>query len=543
MAYTTNKNIKQLDASSGVSSTDLVPLWDSASQTSKKATLPQLDPVIFRTRPATTSATATTGTPDKQLMLFSLNADTTLNTIERTSITSLKAMVAPTSINGAIIQNGTVDVAKLSGTIPPGTLPVLTVSMLPSNIPATLLTGPLSSTVTLPAGFITAAALPAVLDISGKTVTLPNASVTAPMLATSLDLSGKTSVILPPKSVTTAMLADTLNFTGKTVTLPTGTVLPALGANTVGTSNITANSVTPAKMALGGKELVSAFAKVSCDIFASKAIDFTVGKTVALTRKTGYSRTLTFSTTDSGYEVGDWVCLGISTARTAAQTFRPNPDLSHTSFSQQAFSPIQNGTAAAQEKFLCFLNDFDLGGDIPVSSMVAGGRYVIKTVGTTQWGSLSAYANAPVSGIAGESFTAIGAGSGTGVVSEIQNEQPGIWKIAARNAGASFEIECPGVVPSGVILQPTGFQATVVRLKSSSGVYKVGRVPGVGKYRVVYGTASAQAPRADADYVFMPSAQNALDVTVSCGVTSTTEKYTDFMSTAAADEISFIVAG
>ena len=535
MAYTTNKNIKQLDASTGLLTTDLLLVWDQATQTTKKATVAQLDSAVFRTRPATPSGTATTGTPDKQLMLFSLNADNSLNLIERTSITNLKAMVAPTSINGAIIQSGTIDASKLSGTIPAGSVPVITVGLLPNDIPASKLTGPLSSTVTLPTGFVTASALPTVMDLSGKTVTLANGAVTAPMLASALDLSGKTSVLLPAKSVTAAMMADTLNFTGKLVTLPAGTA--------VSTSNIAANSVTPAKMALGGKELVSAYAKISCDIFASKAIDFSVGKTVSLARKTGYSRTLTFSTTDSGYEVGDWVCMGVSTARAATQTFRPNPDLVFSNFSQQAFSSIQNGAALNQEKFLCFLNDFDLGGDIPVSSMVAGGRYVIKTVGTTAWGSLSAYANAPVSGIIGESFTASSAGTGTGVVSEIQNEQPGIWKITARNPGASFEIECPGVVPSGVILQPAGFAATVVRLQASSGIYKVGRIPGVGKYRAIYGTAAGEAPRADANYVFMPSAQTATDLTISCGINSTTTKYADFLSTSAADEISFIVAG
>lgn len=543
MAYTTNKNIKQLDASTGVTSTDLLPLWDAVTQTTKKATLAQLDSAVFRTRPTTSSGTATTGTPDKQLMLFSLNADTSLNTIERTSITSLKAMVAPTSINGAIIQDGTVPVAKLTGTLPPGTLPVITTTMLPSGIPATLLTGPLSSTVTLPTGFVTASALPAVLDLSGKTVTLANGAVTAPMLASTLDLSTKTSVTLPAKSVTTAMMADTLNFTGKTVTLPAGTALPALAANTVSTSNIVANSVTPAKMALGGKELVSAFGKISCDVFASKAIDFTLGKNVTLVKKTGYTRTLVFSTTDSGYEVGDWVCMGINTARTAAQTTRPNPDLSHTNFSQQSFSPQMIGTVTNQERNLCFLNDFDLGGRLPVSAMVSGGRYVIETLGTTSWGTLSFFANAPVSGVVGESFTANGPGTGTGFVNEVQNEQPGIWKITARNAGVNFEIECPGTVPSGVISQPAGFAATVVRLAASSGVYKVGRIPGVGKYRVVFGTAAGGVARSDSNYVFMPTAQTSTDVTISCGLNSTTTKYADFLSTVAADEISFIVAG
>jgi hypothetical protein len=411
--------------------------------------------------------------------------------------------------------------------------------MIPDLVPATKLTGPLSSTVTLPAGFITVAALPAVLDISGKTVTLPNASVTAPMLATALDLSAKT-VTLPPKSVTTGMMADALNFTGKTVTLPAGTVLPALAANTVGTSNITANSVTPAKMALGGKELVSAFAKVACDIFAgspAKKIDFTL-KTPFLQRTNGNYRRIIIHTSDTGHQIGDWVCFGVTTVRTAATAPNESP-MPLANFSQQAFSPL----VAAEKPFL-YLNDFDLGGELAATSMSAGSRYVIKTIGTgTTWGTLNATGTPSLVGVVGESFTYGSGAAGTGTVYAIQNEQPGIWRIVSSNPGASFEVECQGAAPTGTPVWSPGYQVTVVRLKSSSGVYKVGRVPGVGKYRVVYGTASAQAPRADTNYVFMPSAQNAADVTVSCGITSTTEKYTDFMSTAAADEISFIVAG
>ena len=537
MAYTTNKNIKQLDASTGPTPADLLPLWDAVTQTTKKATVAQLDSAVFRTRSATTSGTATTGTPDKQLMLFSLNADTSLNAIERTSITSLKAMVAPTSINGAIIQSGTIDASKLSGLIPPGLVPVITANLLPNDIPASKLTGPLSSTVTLPTGFVTASALPAVLDLSGKTVTLANGAVTAPMLASALDLSGKTSVLLPAKSVTTAMMADTLNFTGKTVTLPAGTALPALAANTVSTGNIVANSVTPAKMALGGKELVSAYAKISCDIFASKAINFTV-KTPFFQRTTSNPRRIFVHTTDTGYAVGDWVCFGITSVRSSYLSAPNESPMPLTNFSQQAFSPL----VAAEKPFL-YLNDFDLGGELAATSMSAGSRYVIKTLGTTAWGTLNATGTPSLVGAVGESFTYGSGATGNGTVYAIQNEQPGIWKIVAVNPGSYFEVECPGVAPSGTLTPPTTYQVTVVRLQASQGIYKVGRIPGVGKYRAIFGTAAGATPRADANYVFMPSAQTAADLTVSCGINSTTTKYTDFLSTSAADEISFIVAG
>ena len=541
MAYTTNKNIKQLDASTGVAQGDFVPLWDAVTQTTKRARVDDLDKVIFRTRSATPSGTATTGNPDKQLMLFSLNTDNSLNLIERTSITSLKAMVAPTSINGAIIQAGTIDASKLSGLIPPGLVPVITVDLLPNDIPASKLTGPLSSTVTLPTGFVTASALPAVLDLSGKTVTLANGAVTASMLASALDLSGKTSVLLPAKSVTTGMMADNLNFTGKTVTLPAGTALPALAANTVSTGNIVANSVTPAKMALGGKELVSAYAKISCDIISSLKVSNIVLKSPFFQRTNGnYRRILVHtSATDTGYAVGDWVCFGIITARTALTAPNESP-MPLTNFSQQAFSPL----VAAEKSFL-YLNDFDLGSEMPATSMSSGSRYVIKTLGTTSWGTLNATGAPPLVGAVGESFTYGGGATGTGTVYAIQNEQPGIWPIVAVNPGSYFEVECPGAAPTGTPVMPgVTYQVSVVRLQASQGIYKVGRIPSAaGKYRAIFGTAAGEAPRADANYVFMPSAQTVADLTISCGINSTTTKYADFLSTAAADEISFIVAG
>jgi hypothetical protein len=290
-------------------------------------------------------------------------------------------------------------------------------------------------------------------------------------------------------------------------------------------------------MALGGKELVSAYGKISCAVLAGKQINFSAGKTMTLARKTAASRTLTVTIYDSGYEVGDWVTIACSTPRT--ESTRPNSDLAATLYCQQAWNPV-----SLTEKPLCFLNDFDLAStSTTATSLVVGTRYVIESAGTTNWTTCGATA-----GAAGESFTAVAAGTGTGTAKEIVNEQPGIWKIKGTNPGVSFEIDCPGAVPTGTINLPTGFIATVVRFdpSKSAGVYKVGRIGSDktnSKYRAIFGNASTAVARPDSNYVFIPSAISVLDQAVSSGLSAAYPAYADFTATNSCEEMSFIVVG
>jgi hypothetical protein len=289
----------------------------------------------------------------------------------------------------------------------------------------------------------------------------------------------------------------------------------------------------------GGKELVSSWANVKCDILDGKAIDFAAADISCTRAQDKTARTIRVNTTVKGVQVGDWVTTCRSALPTTDQ-IKPNAQDVRTDFSQHAWSPkVFSTTPSANERGILYLNDFEAGTtEIKAVDIDKDKRYVIKTLGDTNWTTLGA-----LDASIGEPFYALADGSGTGTALEIIRELPGIWRVTESNPGGYFDFEVKQFVPYATLAEVgKSFAIRAVRVTNSFGITKAGRLA-TGKYRAYFTTL-----RSSTNYIMLSNSVNIADALVSTGVSKREAGYVDFFSgtggtKADADEVSIATLG
>lgn len=337
-------------------------------------------------------------------------------------------------------------------------------------------------------------------------------------------------------TIPVSKIENDMNLTGKTVTLPSNIVIPAstvnaaaLQANAVSTEKIAdasvtsaklaANAVTPAALKNGGLEVASAWGVLSCDLVAGTAVEIPVGSSMALTKTTGFQNrvTVTFTGTTHSLRVGDWVCF-------ANTVLTPTTNSNYDAY---AWSP----TVAAHANSL-WVNDVVTGADVNATQLTPGQRYVIKSVGTTNWAPAGASFNRE-----GDVFVANSTVlTGTGVAQVVSSYTVGIWPVVSINGSIAFDFETLQTVPNGIALPD--FILRPVRIQRGLNIKKVGRIF-QGRFRIYWET-----PFSSSLYPVIPTAQSAKDVVVSAGTVRSTTTYTDITcGTVVPDEMRFVTFG
>jgi hypothetical protein len=356
-------------------------------------------------------------------------------------------------------------------------------------------------------------------------------------------------------TVTNAALADnlaipaskldaTLDLSAKTVTLPSTITIPndsvkeaSINADAVTTAKIKDGSVTAAKLASstitptqmvgGGKELSHAWGAVQVDLFSDKRIELATGNSMALTKTTGFQNRVTVALTNVTHslKVGDWVSFA-NVARIPA---------TDTSFDAFAWSPSGAGNAAVQATHTAnlWVNDVVRGAEVNANQLVPGERYVIKTVGDTNWAPAGAADNR-----AGDVFiansTSLPAISNVGVAQKVTRFTFGVWPVVSVNGISAFDFETLQTVPGGTL---NDFTIRPLRILSSYNVLKAGRIF-QGRFRIYW-----VKPASDSSYPVIPTAQNGKDVALPAGTVTTTPSYVDIVcgdGTVSSDELRFV---
>jgi hypothetical protein len=346
---------------------------------------------------------------------------------------------------------------------------------------------------------------------------LSSNSVSADKLAATLDLSGKT-VILPSNtsaapsasSVTTSSIADGAITTVKIAN--SAVTADKLASGSVTAEKIAAGAVPPTALRNGGLEVASAWAVVACDLVAGALLEIPVGSGMTLNKTTSFQDRVTV-TTNHALAVGDWVCFGNT-------VLTPTTNTNWDAYAWASTDVTKN-----------WVNDVIKGADVNATQLTPGQRYVVKTVGTTNWTPAGASFNR-----AGDVFVANATSlSGTGVAQVVTNFTPGIWPVVSVNGSVSFDFQTLQTVPEGLAL--LDFIMRPVRILRGLNIKKIGRI-NAGRFRIYWTT-----PFSTQNYVSVPTAQSAKDVVVSAGTVRSTTTYTDIVCAVVPDEMRFVTFG
>jgi hypothetical protein len=466
-----DSTIKLLTEKTVLGPTDLIPVWDAMEATTKKCKLSAMDNQLFSKaqKPATTSAAG------KDVVVVSYDANNNASP-QRIPFETLKTEVN-SSLPGGDLIDGSVRDSKLAAV---STGPNAYAGISPDKLAA-----------------IPASKLESTLNFTGKTITLPSTTT------------------FSDGSITEAAIANDAVTTGK------------IKNGSVTADKLASSTISPIQMVGGGKELSHAWGAVQVDLFSDKRIELATGSSMALTKTTGFQNRVTVALTGVTHslKVGDWVSFA-NVARIPA---------TDTSFDAFAWSPSGAGTAAVQAVHTAnlWVNDVVRGEEVNANQLVPGERYVIKTIGDTNWAPAGAADNR-----AGDVFiassTSLPAISNVGVAQKVTRFTFGVWPVVSVNGISAFDFETLQTVPGGTL---NDFTIRPLRILNSYNVLKAGRIF-QGRFRIYW-----SKPASGSFYPVIPTAQNGKDVALPAGTVTTAPWYVDIVcgdGTVNSDELRFV---